>query len=185
MAYKIRFNGLDTKLERGVSYVAPQLGVEVDCSCEVEINVVVGQDIYIKRVGDAVVISYNKECQFFRMLSYLPGILQGECDVVEHSRFDMLCYMGDMSRNAVYNIDTAKRMLRYLALMGYDSMMLYTEDTFELPGYPYFGHMRGRFSKQELKEIDDYANDLGIEVIPCVQTLAHLSTALRWPGFPF
>jgi len=41
--------------------------------------------------------------------------------------------------------------------MSYDSLMLYTEDTFELPGYPYFGHMRGRFSKEELKEIDDYA----------------------------
>ena len=45
--------------------------------------------------------------------------------------------------------------------------------------------MRGRFSQEELKEIDDYAYDLGIEVIPCVQTLAHLATALRWPGFGF
>lgn len=119
------------------------------------------------------------------MLSYLPGVLAGGDAVEEHPNLNMLCYMADMSRNAVYNMPTAKRMLRYLALMGYDSMMLYTEDTFELPGYPYFGHMRGRFSHAELKEIDDYAYDLGIEVIPCVQTLAHLSTALRWPGFSF
>ena len=130
-------------------------------------------------------ITYIREHQLFRMLSYLPGVLAGGDAVEEHPNLNMLCYMADMSRNAVYNMPTAKRMLRYLALMGYDSMMLYTEDTFELPGYPYFGHMRGRFSHAELKEIDDYAYDLGIEVIPCVQTLAHLSTALRWPGFSF
>ena len=41
--------------------------------------------------------------------------------------------------------------------------------------------MRGRYSKAELKEIDDYAYSFGIEVIPCIQTLAHLSCALRWP----
>lgn len=185
MAYKIEFKGLDEKLLRGVSYIAPQLQLEFAPIGGTEVRVVRGEEIYIKRDGDAVVISYTKDCQFFRMLSYLPSILDGGCDVYESARFEMLCYMGDMSRNAVYNMGTAKRMLRYLALMGYDSIMLYTEDTFELPGYPYFGHMRGRFSKQELKEIDDYANDLGIEVIPCVQTLAHLSTTLRWPVYPF
>ena len=88
--------------------------------------------------------------------------------------------MADMSRNAVYNMQSAKRMIRYLALMGYDSLMLYTEDTYELRDYPYFGHMRGRFSEEELREIDDYADLFGIEVIPCIQTLAHLATALRW-----
>ena len=91
--------------------------------------------------------------------------------------------MGDCSRNAVYNISTAKQMIRYLARMGYDSMMLYTEDTYELPGYPYFGHMRGHFSETELTELDNYATMFGIELIPCIQTLAHMSTALRWPDF--
>ncbi|MDY4898504.1 MAG: family 20 glycosylhydrolase [Eubacteriales bacterium] len=185
MSYKVKFKGLDERLTRGVSYVAPQLGLEI-CRCRsTEVRVIKGDRLSICRDGDAVVITYIREHQLFRMLSYLPGVLAGGDAVEEHPNLNMLCYMADMSRNAVYNMPTAKRMLRYLALMGYDSMMLYTEDTFELPGYPYFGHMRGRFSHAELKEIDDYAYDLGIEVIPCVQTLAHLSTALRWPGFSF
>ncbi|MDD7676426.1 MAG: family 20 glycosylhydrolase [Eubacteriales bacterium] len=185
MSYKVKFKGLDERLTRGVSYVAPQLGLEI-CRCRsTEVRVIKCDRLSICRDGDAVVITYIREHQLFRMLSYLPGVLAGGDAVEEHPNLNMLCYMADMSRNAVYNMPTAKRMLRYLALMGYDSMMLYTEDTFELPGYPYFGHMRGRFSHAELKEIDDYAYDLGIEVIPCVQTLAHLSTALRWPGFSF
>ena len=185
MSYKVKFIDVDERIKKGISYVADQLKLEVVCCGGTAVRAVKCDKTAIERVNDTVVISYAKECQFFRMLSYLPGILDGGDNVYEESKFGLLCYMGDMSRNAIYNMPTAKRMIRYLALMGYDSMMLYTEDTFELPGYPYFGHMRGRFSKQELKEIDDYAYDLGVEVIPCVQTLAHLATALRWPGFPF
>ena len=38
--------------------------------------------------------------------------------------------------------------------------MLYTEDTYEVDGQPYFGYMRGRYSKEEMKEIDDFAAEL-------------------------
>ncbi len=185
MSMKIRFTCLDERLVGGLAEVAPGLGLEIVKRGGTAVSAVRGDKLSVERDGKNIVITYMREHQFFRMLSYLPGVLAGGADIAEKPNFGMLCYMGDMSRNAVYNMPTAKRMLRFLALMGYDSLMLYTEDTFELPGYPYFGHMRGRFSKEELKEIDDYAYALGIEVIPCVQTLAHLTTALRWPGFGF
>lgn len=140
----------------------------------------------VEKTEGGVTITYAKEVDFFRALSFVSSVMNDESgSVCEESLNDekMLCYMADMSRNAVYNLPSAKRMIRYLALMGYNSLMLYTEDTYEIPEYPYFGRMRGRFSKQELKEIDDYAFMFGIEVIPCVQALAHLSTALRWQDF--
>ena len=43
--------------------------------------------------------------------------------------------------------------------------------------------MRGRFSQEELRELDDYADSLGIELIPCIQALAHLGSIFRWQGF--
>lgn len=64
--------------------------------------------------------------------------------------------------------------------MGYNMIMLYTEDTYEVEGQPYFGYMRGRYSVKELKTIDDYCFANGIECIPCIQTLAHLNTFVRW-----
>jgi N-acetyl-beta-hexosaminidase len=67
-----------------------------------------------------------------------------------------------------------------MAVMGLNMMMLYMEDTYEVPGRPYFGYMRGRYSYDELKECDDYANMFGIEIIPCIQTLAHLEQVLKW-----
>lgn len=47
---------------------------------------------------------------------------------------------------------------------------LYTEDTYEIEGEPFFGYLRGPYTHQELNEIDQYAFDLGIEAVPCSQS---------------
>lgn len=98
-------------------------------------------------------------------------------------RFEKLESMVDVSRNAVYTLDKMKNYLCQLALMGYTGCLLYMEDTYELPDYPYWGYQRGRYTTEELKELDDFAFELGIELIGCIQTLAHLRTALRWSCF--
>lgn len=46
---------------------------------------------------------------------------------------------------------------------------------------PYFGAYRGRYSAAEIREMDDYAQKFGVELVPCIQTLAHLHNALKWP----
>ena len=68
-----------------------------------------------------------------------------------------------------------------MALMGMNLGMMYTEDTYEVPGQPYFGYQRGRYTYEELHALDDYADMLGIELCPCVQTLGHLNRALHCP----
>lgn len=88
--------------------------------------------------------------------------------------------MFDCSRNSVLTVDTIKEYIRMQAALGMNTMMLYTEDTYEVPEYPHFGSFRGRYSQKELKEVDAYADMFGIEVIPCIQTLAHLANPLRW-----
>ena len=99
-------------------------------------------------------------------------------------RFDNFGVMIDMSRNAVMSLDGLKRFLPLLRKMGYNCVMLYTEDTYEVDGEPYFGYMRGRYTKAEMKEIDAFAESLGMTVIPCIQTLAHLNAIFRWGEFP-
>ncbi len=98
--------------------------------------------------------------------------------------FDTFGVMIDMSRNAVMSMDGLKRFLPLLKKMGYNCLMLYTEDTYEIEDEPYFGYMRGRYSKTELKEINALAQSLGMTVIPCMQTLAHMHAALRWGKIP-
>ncbi|MBO4411606.1 MAG: beta-N-acetylhexosaminidase, partial [Lachnospiraceae bacterium] len=91
--------------------------------------------------------------------------------------------MIDCSRNGVMTAEKVREFADLMAGMGYNMLMLYTEDTYEIDGEPFFGYMRGRYSKAELKELDAYCASKGIELIPCIQTLAHLNSLRRWPVY--
>ena len=86
----------------------------------------------------------------------------------------------DCSRGAVMTVEGCKRYLDNLAALGLNLFVMYMEDTYTVPEYPYFGHLRGRYTPDELREIDDYAASLGIELLPQIQTLAHLGQFLQW-----
>ena len=97
--------------------------------------------------------------------------------------FNSLGVMIDMSRNSVMNLPALKSFMKTIKKIGYNCVFLYTEDTYEIDE-PYFGYLRGRYSKEEMKEIDAFAESIGIEVIPCIQTLAHLNAFIRWGKTP-
>lgn len=100
--------------------------------------------------------------------------------------FDNFGFRGcmiDCSRNAVMNVNSVKAWIDVSADLGYNMLMLYTEDTYEIKNRPYFGYCRGRYTVGELSEINSYAVKKGIELIPCIQTLAHLNQITRWQVF--
>ena len=176
---RICFTKLPLELVAGTREVLAQLGLS-EHKKGTPVSVERGENLSIGMENGTVVITYKRRCEYFRALSYLNGILDGGDAVSETNYQTMLCLMADCSRNAVMSVEGVKKQLRYLALMGFDSMMLYTEDTYEIKEYPYFGRMRGRYTAAELRELDDYADRLGIELIPCIQALAHLERALQW-----
>lgn len=131
-----------------------------------------------------VVIGWAEPVQFYRALSYLRQHEPGESFTVSETPcFQTVGIMFDISRNAVLKPEAMRYFLRKMALMGLNLGMLYTEDTYEIPGHPYFGHFRGRYSAQELRDLDNYAAQFGIELCPCIQTLGHLNRVLHWPAY--
>ncbi|HEX7055948.1 MAG TPA: beta-N-acetylhexosaminidase [Bacilli bacterium] len=127
-------------------------------------------------------IRYAAKHQFFRGLGlFIQHAATGNPFFIrERQRIDTIGPMFDLSRNGVLTVDSFKFLLRKMALMGFNSVMLYMEDTYEIDGEPYFGYMRGRYSHAELQEIDGYADQFGIEAFPSIQTLAHLEEFLKW-----
>ena len=91
--------------------------------------------------------------------------------------------MIDCSRNAVLKVSAVKQIINALQRMGYNALELYTEDTFEVRDEPYFGYLRGRYTGAEIREMDEYAKARGIELIPCIQTLAHFTNPVKLPRF--
>lgn len=128
-------------------------------------------------------IEYDNKSYIFRSIFNYANGLNYDVKLAEKRIFDELSIMLDCSRNGVLNLEFAKKMIRLLSLMGYTSLQLYTEDTYQIEEEPYFGYLRGGFKKTELKMLDDYAYSYGIELIPCIQTLAHLKTIFKWSEY--
>ena len=135
----------------------------------------------IKNVDGKAVISYNEPCDLFRAFLYISQ--NGVKNIAQTRKFEKLGYMIDVARNAVPKIETIKKMVDHLAILGYNRLYVYLEDLFEIKEEPFFGYMRGRYTEEELKELDEYCFEYGIELVPCIQTLAHLNAIFVWPEY--
>ena len=132
----------------------------------------------IDNEGGRIVVTYSHLPYAGRAISYLlTGDTQHLC---ETPAFDTAGILLDCSRNAVPTVDYLKEWVRRMALFGFNLLMLYTEDTYQLEGEPFFGYQRGGYSKEEIRELDRYGALFGIELVPCIQTLGHMEQMLRW-----
>ena len=143
--------------------------------------------IRVAMSGQKANITYDEKIHFFRALGLLLEQLadgKTEFSITEKPQFTMNGPMFDVSQgNAVLNKKSMKNILRRMALMGLNMLMMYCEDSYDVKKQPYFGYMRARYSEEELRECDEYAGLFGIEMIPCIQTLAHLIDVLKWKEF--
>lgn len=179
---RLTFEGEPAGLAEGIRELAADLRVETGYD-GIPVRVVQQQGpIEVNFHDGKGYIAYPHKIHFFRALGLFVEALRHEkaFAITETPQFVMNGAMFDMSRNAVMTVASVKLMLRKMALMGLNMMMLYTEDTYTIPDRPYFGYMRGKYSASEFKACDDYADLFGIEIIPCIQTLAHLKMALKW-----
>ena len=133
--------------------------------------------------GDTVVIGYSRKAEALRGMSMVKRFAASPAPIRQTAKFDTLTVMADCSRDAVLKPEKVKELMVTIAMMGFNALMLYTEDTYEIPGQPYFGHMRGRYSVDELKALNAYSEEIGIELIPCIQTLAHVNGIFYWPVY--
>ena len=179
---QLHVTGLTAEQMQAVSEAAGCLGVTMS-DAGIPVHYAEGSGcIAIAYDGHAAAVSCGGGSQFMRVLGLVvEGMKQGKpFSVQESPQYDSLGVMIDCSRNAVLHMDAFKNVIRRLALMGYSTVQLYTEDTYEIEAYPYFGYMRGRYTAEQWKNMDRYAALFGIELVPCIQTLAHLGPALKW-----
>lgn len=138
----------------------------------------------VKKGRDSITISYQNKSDFCRGL--LTAVSKGDkeaCEVREACAFEDFGIMLDMSRNAVMKPEQIKRFIRVAALMGYNFVGLYMEDTIQVEGEPYFGYMRGALTGDELKELDAYGSKFGVELRAYIQTLAHFNQITRYKHY--
>ncbi len=180
---KFNFKGLDELQLKGVKELSSILGIELSDSGHTVTFVQHEGNIRIIWDGKSGEVFYSKRHHISRCIGLLVEKLKESMKtfgISENPCYDVLGFMLDCSRNAVVTFDTFKDMTKRLALMGYSMIQLYTEDSYEMKEYPYFGYMRPRLSKEDIQKMDEYTKLFGIELTPCIQTLGHLSSFLRW-----
>lgn len=85
--------------------------------------------------------------------------------------------------NGVMRVERVKDLIDHLAKMNYTLLELCIDDMYKIEGEPYFGYLRGGYSKEELREMDAYAKSKGIELVPVIQTLAHMTNLVKLPHY--
>lgn len=179
---KIRITGdLPPRFWEGYHALETELGLE-NAEDGYSVSFAKGDDFGLEMGKQRAVVRWSGVSECYRGLSLLGQHWGEEIAIHQPRAFETAGIMFDVSRNAVLKPETIRFFLRKMAMLGLDLGMMYTEDTYEVAEYPYFGYLRGKYSKEELRELDDYADALGIELVPCIQTLGHLNRALHWPA---
>ena len=90
------------------------------------------------------------------------------------AKFKEFGIMLGCAENAVPKISSLERFVDYMSLLGYNALYLEIADTYKIDSEPYFGYMRGGYSADEIVRLDAYCKKKGVELVPAIQTLAHL-----------
>lgn len=177
---KIQALGNTSFLEKNAAYLE-ELGITLSSNGRPVTFTKSEEQVLKVEKGATSQITYCKEAHIIRGLLRFLTLPEGK-SFEEVVNFKRMGPMIDLSRNGVLKVSAFKKFIEKQARLGFDTCMLYMEDVYEVPEYPYFGYLRGRYSLKELKELDDFAFQLGIELIPSIQTLGHLINPLKW-GF--
>lgn len=175
----LHFN-VDPALYTGIRRLADLLGFTEDAK-GVEVTAVEGNRAGVVKNRNSAVIYYRKKAEFFRELGVLcEHGAEESFSLFEDTAFTELSVMVDTARFGVATVEAIGRLCDHLALMGYSALLLYIEDNVKVDGYPYFGYLRGSYTPEELRAIDDYAYEYGIEVIGCIECYGHMERYLFW-----
>jgi len=119
-------------------------------------------------------------CQIIRSAGHseLPGLL-----IADYPAMSWRAVSDDFSRGQVSTMDDFKKIIRFLAAYKFNVYMPYYEDLIRLEKYPQIGQGRGALSRAEITELQTYAADYFIEIVPVFQTLGHFENILNLPDF--
>ncbi len=97
--------------------------------------------------------------------------------------FERRGVMLDISRNRVPTMDWLKELINVLALLHYNELQLYTEHTFAYKGHETVWEHASPMTAAEIREIDIYCQERGIELVPNQNSFAHLERWLRHDAY--
>lgn len=138
---------------------------------------------HIHKFDDHLKIQYSHFSEVAHALGDILTFKELPLDLHKEAPFNFRGIMLDVSRNAPMRVEVLKERMAKFSLLGMNQFCLYTEDMFEIEGEPLFGYARGRYTKEEIRELVDYGRSFGVNLFPCIQTLGHMEQILKYPAY--
>ncbi len=108
----------------------------------------------------------------------LPGV-----EIIDYPDFKVRGISDDISRGQVSTLENFKKIIQHISRYKMNTYMPYLEDMLQLDSYPSIGKNRGALTKDEVKQLIEYADKHFVEVIPIFQTLGHFENILAQEEF--
>ena len=131
--------------DKNLQYALDELALEFPLSDgeTIELETKKSKRFVLQKEKGKAIVEYASYNQIFKAIGEMIAVKGANENKEFVPTFETLAVMIDCSRNAVMTVSALKKLIRYLAVFGYNQLELYVEDTYELKGEPYFGYLRG------------------------------------------
>ena len=105
------------------------------------------------------------------------------CYIEDAPLFDNRAVMLDISRGRIYKMDYLKGMIRRFALLKFNQLQLYMEHSFAYEGHEVVWRGSSPYTADEIREIDSFCSERGIELVPNQNSFGHMERWLQHPAY--
>ncbi|MFX1385465.1 MAG: glycoside hydrolase family 20 zincin-like fold domain-containing protein, partial [Promethearchaeota archaeon] len=107
-----------------------------------------------------------------------------EMIIIDYPALKIRGVSDDISRGQAPTIENLKKFIKELSHYKINQYYLvYINDMFSFSNHPEIGKDRGRYSKDDILELQDFATKHFIEIIPIFQTVGHWDNILHNPDY--
>jgi hexosaminidase len=121
--------------------------------------------------------------QTLRQIACLQGTAWTACRIDDWPALKYRGVMLDVSRGKVPTLDTLKQVADCLSLFKMNVLQLYTEHTFAFPSHPHIGLGTDPLTSQDMIELDAYARERQVELMPNLNCFGHCAHLLSLPEY--
>ncbi len=107
-----------------------------------------------------------------------------ELRIIDFPALEIRGVSDDIARGQAPTIKSLKKFIKELSLYKINQYYLvYMQDMFKFPKHPEIGKNRGAYSKEDIIELQNFAKQFFIEIIPIFQTIGHWENILHHPEY--
>ena len=112
-----------------------------------------------------------------------PGAKIPACRIDDSPAFEQRGILLDVSRGKVPKPESLRWLIDLCAALKLNVLMLYTEHTFRFRRHPTIGRDDSPLDAETMRDLDAYAAERFVDLVPTLQSLGHMEHILKLPPY--